>query len=106
MVSLAFRTAVTVRGAKSRWRGVEEQQSFPHSSTSCSSTARTGTSGPAAAPPPRPDEDASGSSADTGQTPEALSATRGKTPRFLSPSLQASKTVELSSICSDTTVEN
>lgn len=71
-VSVAFRTAVTVRGVKSRWRGAEEQQSFSHSSTSCTSTSLTGTSnpkpGPAKTPSPWCDEDASGSSADTEQT--------------------------------------
>lgn len=76
-VSVAFRTAVTVRGVKSRWRGAEEQQSFSHSSTSCTSTSLTGTSnpkpGPAKTPSPWCDEDASGSPADTEQTREVLS---------------------------------
>lgn len=113
-VSLAFRTAVTVRGVKSRWSGAEEQQSFSHSSTSCANRALTGTSdpepGPATTPSPRSNADASGSSADTGQTQEVLSSQalhdQRQTLLVLLPSLQASKTVELSSICSDTTVEN
>lgn len=70
-VSLAFRTAVTVRGVKSRWRGAEEQQSLSHSSTSFTSIPLTGTSEPkpgrAPTPSPWSDEDASGSSADTEQ---------------------------------------
>lgn len=77
-VSLALRTAVTVRGVKRRWSGAEEQQSFSHSSTSCTSRALTGTSdpepGPATTPSPRSSADASGSSADTGQTREVLSS--------------------------------
>lgn len=112
--SPAFRTAVTVSGAKSRWRGAEEQQSSPHSPTSRSSRALTGASdprpGPATTPSPWSDEGASGSSPDTEQTPEALSARAGHRQRqrlrLLLPSLQASRTVELTSICSDTAVEN
>lgn len=113
-VSLAFRTAVTVRGVKSSWRGAQEQQSFSHSSASCTSTALTGSSdpepGPATTPSPRSNADASGSSADTEQTREVLICkalhNRRQNLPFLLPSLQASKTVELTSICSDTTVEN
>lgn len=73
-VSLAFSTAVTVSGVKSRWRGGEEQQSSFHSSTSCSSSALTGGSDPepgpttTPSPPLRPDRDTTGSSADTEQT--------------------------------------
>lgn len=75
-VSLAFRTAVTVRGAKSSWRGAQEQQSLSHSSTSCTSRALTGSSdpepGPATTPSTRSNADASGSSAVTEQTREVL----------------------------------
>lgn len=106
---------MTVRGVKSRWRGAEEEEhSFSHSSTSCTSRALTGTSdaeaAPAATPPPRSNADASGSSADTAHTREVVSSRALRDQRrpslFLLPSLQASKTVELTSICSDTAVEN
>lgn len=70
-MSLAFSTAVTVSGLKSRWRGVEAQQSLSHSSASCSSNALTGGSGPeprpttTPSPLQHPDRDSTGSSADT-----------------------------------------
>ncbi len=72
-VSLAFSTAVTASGAKSRWRGAEEQQSSSHSSASCSSSALTGGSDPkpgpttTPSPPLHPDRDRTGSSADAEQ---------------------------------------
>lgn len=70
-VSLAFSTAVTVSGVKSRWRGAEAQQSPSHISASCSSSALTGGSDPepgpttTPSPPLHPDRDSTGSSADT-----------------------------------------
>lgn len=87
--SLAFRTALTVRGVKSRWRGAEEQQSFSHSSTSCTSRALTGTSdpkpGPATTPPSWSDGDARGSSADTEGTAEDLSLQAASEADFVDP---------------------
>lgn len=138
-VSLAFSTAVTASGVKSRWRGAEEQQSPSHSSASCSSSALTGSSDPepgpttTPSPPLHPGRDSTGSSADTGQIQttgnhvcftvhqldfmlllffkphRAISITNKEssiTTWTLLPSLQASRTVQFSSICSDTTVEN
>lgn len=72
-MSLAFSTAVTVSGVKSRWRGTEGQQSPPHSSTSCSSNALTEGSDPEPGPTTAPspglclDGPNTGSSADTEQ---------------------------------------